>query len=341
MKTLKQWYDALSESAQKWIDANCSAWFDKNQADYYAKFHVDANDKDVLHELMLSNSGLSEYDSNTNSRTYAKRYLILLKYLNINHPELVSESTLDENVFQCIKSRAHEPDTWLLLSDKFKDQGFLNAFEKYGRLPLKNYLYLIKDFDEIKIDWEKCNLPVLTPEVVEIIGKKNAQQVVEASSVYDLGNMIKYNEEHEFFDEIFFCESSPLIQKEKMSLLNEIYANTRNLPSERSVADFFKRIVAVDHSYLRFLYQIILRYPAIAMKLYTEKKPENEQNTGDSHRYNKEIRKLFVIAHTCALKRISKVKSGICKEIAPLLKIYGYKWNEIYDAMYPEDSYLN
>jgi hypothetical protein len=81
------------------------------------------------------------------------------------------------------------------------------------------------------------------------------------------------------------------------------------------------------------------------MKLYCEKKPDSEltgnETASETFRYPKELRKVFVIAHACALKRVSKVKSGICKEIAPLLKIYGYNWNEIYDAMYPEDPKLN
>ena len=45
MKTLKQWYDSLSESTQAWIDNNCSAWFDKNQADYYRKPEIDVDTK--------------------------------------------------------------------------------------------------------------------------------------------------------------------------------------------------------------------------------------------------------------------------------------------------------
>ena len=130
-----------------------------------------------------------------------------------------------------------------------------------------------------------------------------------------------------------------------MRILDRIYADSNSLPNLRTIEDFFKRIVAVDHSYLRYIHEIIKRYPAIAMQLYQQKKPEAElsgnESTVEQYRYPKEIRKLFVIAHMCVLKRVSKVKSSIAKEVAPLLKIYGYKWDDVYDALYPEDSHLN
>jgi hypothetical protein len=108
------------------------------------------------------------------------------------------------------------------------------------------------------------------------------------------------------------------------------------------VEDFMERIVAVDHKYLRYLYNIVEKLPSLATEIYEQKKPDEELTGNESipqtYRYSKDIRKLAKIAHACARKSVSKVNSAFLKEISPLLKIYGYNFNTIYDALYPEDE---
>lgn len=345
MKTLKQWYDSLSEPAQVWIENNCSAWFDKNQADYYRKPLSASGNLEDLQNFLIAGNTFDKYSDSQNAKNLAQRYLAILKYLNEKHPDIVPQNLLNVCALQLIQAMQAQTPAWLYVDDETRDAAFKSTFQRYEKMFFKDYLYLIKDYSKMKFDWEKCEVPSLTKEVIEIMGWDNAVEAAKKCDTYSLSQMVSYGQPNELFDQLFFCEDSHLTQSHKMQLLSRLYSNSSHLPTERSVADFFKRIVAVDHSYLRYLYNIIDRYPAIAMKLYTEKKPDSEltgnESSGAQYRYNKELRKLFVIAHMCSLKRVSKVKTGIVKEIAPLLKIYGYNWSDIYDAMYPEDAHLN
>lgn len=345
MKTLKQWYDSLSEPAQEWIVKNCSAWFDKNQADYYRKPSAVSDNAKDLQEFLAHGNTFEKYSDSDNFKSSTARYLSLLKYLNQTCPDVIPNNLVNLCAYQLIKATQAQTDAWLYVDADNKDTAFKCTFQRYDKMAFRHYLYLIKDYDKMEFDWKQCEIPSLTKEVIEIIGWDNAVNVAKQSDMHSLSLMISYGKPNELFDQLFFCKDSHLNQSEKLNLLSRLYNNNSHLPSEETTADFFKRIVAVDHSYLRYIFSIIQRYPALAMKLYSEKKPESEltgnESSSEQYRYNKEIRKLFVIAHMCALKRVSKVKSGIVKEVAPLLKIYGYNWTDIYDAMYPEDAHLN
>lgn len=341
MKTLKQWYDSLSESTQLWIDNNCKSWFDKNQADYYRKPSTKINENGLDWYL---NSPWNTTDSDySNTTEFVKRYVKTMKYLaDIN---VIKRESADDAILAVIKSNISQKRSWLYLSDEKKKAGFTLAYGKSyynDKLELHNYLYLIDDFDNINIDLEKCIKPTLTKEVIEIIGMDNARKIAETMDTYDLRQAVKWGKDNALIDELLFCEASNLTQAKKRELIAKVYWDNSYIPNEDSVADFFKRIVAVDHSYLRYFINIVHQYPAIAMKLYTQKKPAEEltgnESVAETFRYSKELRKLFVIAHMCELKNMTKNKASIAKEVAPLLKIYGYNWNEIYDAMYPEDA---
>lgn len=343
MKTLRQFYDSLSEPAKIWIDTHCFYWFDKNEPDCYRKIVI--KDKDALYAKLQDKTEFSSYDSSKSLRIIADKYAGLLKYLYTTHPEIISENMLNQCIEEMLQYKAASSDTWLNMSERKLIDGYKQTHFRYSKIDFAKYLYFIKDFDNFEVDLEVSENPTLTAEVVEIIGIKQAKKIASQLDEFYLAKMVQMGKPNELFDELFFCKDSPLNQAKKMSILRRIYANSNYLPTESIVEDFFNRIVAVDHSYLRFLYDIIAKYPALAMKLYTQKKPDSEltgnETVAETFRYPKEIRKLFVIAHTCALKRVSKVKNGMIKEVAPLLKIYGYKWDDIYDAMYPEDSKLN
>jgi len=344
MKTLKQWYDSLSVPAQTWVVDNCSAWFDKDQADYYRKAETVKDDADLI-PFLLDTTGVDKYSDYSNARVITHKYLTLLRHLHDTQPELISEKTLNNCIYQVLESGMHTKNDWLHLQGDMRQIGFRKCFMRYDKMKLADALYLVKDYDNLSLNWEDISTPQLTPEVIEIIGTEEAKKIAKEGGEYTVSKMVNYGKESELFDELFFCKDSWLTQSNKMQVLDRLYANSSDLPNLRTTEDFFKRIVAVDHSYLRYIHKIIKRYPAIAMQLYQQKKPEEELTGNESsieqYRYPKEIRKLFVIAHMCVLKRVSKVKSSIAKEVAPLLKIYGYNWDDVYDALYPEDSHLN
>lgn len=335
MKTLKQFYDSLSEGAQAWMRNNCTAWFDVNQADYYAKPDLATTDLKELKNILSEKLEDSRYSDYAISKKITTKYADLLIYLSNTHPDIVSKHEADVAINQLFEVNQITDKTWLLLSEEQRKEAFIKSFKRFGKMRLYQYLYLIKDFEDFTINWEECESVSLIPEIVEIIGKKNAYAMIDRYGS-DISKMIKFGKENDFFDELFFCNTETLNSVQKIRLLEDVYADSYHLPTLESTADFFKRIVAVDHSYLRFIYIIINRYPALATKLYNEKKPDNEP--GENHRYNKELRKLFMIAHACSMGRVSKNKCSIVKEIAPLLKIYNFKFNDIYEAMYPEDE---
>ena len=343
MKTLKQWYDSLSVPAQEWVVENCSTWFDKDQVDYYRKAET-VKDNASLTSFLLDATDIDKYSDYSNARVIAHKYLILLRYLHNTQPELISENTLNSCIYRVLESGMHTKNDWLYLQGDVRQFAFRKCFARYNKMKLADALYLVKDYDNLDLNWEEIDIPKLIPEVVEIIGIEEAKKIAKEGGEYAVSRIVNYGKESELFDELFFCKDSWLTQFDKMRILDRIYANSNSLPNLQTIEDFFKRIVAVDHSYLRYIYMIIKRYPAIATQLYQQKKPEAEltgnESTVEQYRYSKEIRKLFVIAHMCVLKRVSKVKSSIAKEVAPLLKIYGYKWDDVYDALYPEDSHL-
>ena len=336
MKTLKEWYDSLSTSAQAWIESNCSAWFDKNQADYYKK-PLEFKDDKELYEFLKDTERI-DTGVVLREQALAEHYAIALRASN-NIPDDVADDAM-------LKFQSVSKVFWLYIKDEGKRiKAFKYAYKNYDNsLPLRCYLYTIKDFGNMQIDWNMCEAPSLTAEVIEIIGINEAKKVLEKNntSEYIVSRMVRPGKPNILFDEVFFCKDSALNFNKKVDILDRLYASYNNTPNEELVEDFFRRIVAVDHGCLRFLIRIVQKYPAIAMKLYEQKKPDTEltgtEIMGEQYRYPKELRKLFIIAHACALKRVSKVKCTMIKDVAPLLKLYAYNWDDIYDALYPEDS---
>lgn len=359
MKTLKQWFDSLSPEAQQWVENNC-IWFDKNQIDYYKKGIFEITDEEVKRQAL---------DHRGYSSSHAKRLVFALEYLRRNN--LVSTEEVDDCLVDLCNDGYLTGSAWLSIRDEEKRRRLFIATNKTwsGGLDLARGLYLVKDFDNMKLSVARGennvssdNIYVIIPEfsttIIEIIGKDLAKSYLEYRPLElhqtvgkAIDKYIRYdsNKTNEVFDEMFFCKNDTIKEEHRKYFLVRAYGAkslgynaTTTIPTLDGVSDFLTRIVAVDHSYLRYLYNIISGYPALAMKLYSEKKPDTEltgmESTADTFRYSPELRKLFAIIHACILKNVSKSKSSMCKEVAPLLKLYGYNWDNIYDALYPEDS---
>lgn len=346
MKTLKQWFDSLSAPTQEWVENQCDSWFDKSQDDYYRKPTVDVKTKEDLEKV------LSWTDENTNftrSTLLNINHLAVLQYMHNTMPDVITGEDIDKVIATMVVDRTDYPnDIWLNMSTKEKQSScFWKLHKNYSsNLHFNEALFFVKDFDRLneELNWDKTETPEFCDAVAEIIGMEKALDKLERAGAWSVSRMIQPGKQSVLFDQIFFCENR-LSKAQKHTVIENAYANTYHMPEPDVIKDFFSRIVAVDHSYLKELYTIISRYPAIAMKLYNQKKPDSEltgnEKPAEQYQYSPDIRKMFAIAHACALKRVSKNKGGMVKEIAPLLKIYGYNWNDIYDAMYPEEIDLN
>lgn len=348
MKTLKQYFDSLSPEAQNWIENECCDWFDKNEPDYYKKAKI-TNSNKVLEDYIAGLPEQVHYYSNLNRQDLVKLTLEAM----INDPA-TSQETIDKFAVTMVNKFASDcnRDIHMYVSDKYREEVFkIRHNESYyssdeTKLAIENYLYTVKDYDNIELNWLKLydNHDLSKTVMLDILGRKNYLDIIDKNST-GFVEQLKINEMNDIFDELFFC-SDKWDNKEKKRLLKARYVNGLSKGCTHSnlalVEDFMQRIVAVDHKYLRYLYDIVETLPSLATEIYEQKKPDDEltgkETIPQTYRYSKDIRKLAKIAHACARKSVSKANSAFLKEISPLLRIYGYNFNDIYDALYPEDA---
>lgn len=348
MKTLKQYFDSLSPEAQNWIEKECCDWFDKNEPDYYKKAKATDSNK-VFEDYMASFPEQVSYYSSLNRQDLVRLALDSM----VNNPA-ISQSTIDQFVVTLVNKFASDcnRDIHMYVSDKYREEVFkVRHNESYYssdsvKLSIENYLYTVKDYDNIELNWLQLydNNDLSKTIMLDILGRKNYLDIISKDST-GFVEQLPLNKMNDIFDELFFC-SDKWDKTEKKRLLKIRYVKGLSKGCTHSnlclVEDFMQRIVAVDHKYLRYLYNIIEELPSLANEIYDQKKPDVELTGNESipqtYRYSKDIRKLAKIAHACARKSVSKANSAFLKEISPLLRIYGYNFNDIYDALYPEDE---
>lgn len=341
MKTLRQWYDGLSEPAQRWLTKYCNHWFDASEDDCYRKIKKQSIE-DAVNDMLNSMKSHCSYFS-SDDRDFVIRSMLKI----ISASGASNANTLLEKIRVVYDD--YLPSDYHIFYDKDKQD------EIFDKLHLKNthsweedddkryylcdYLYTIKDYDNIVIDWNRIRISSNDTEacVEEIIGRENFKHIVN-DNLYAFIDNLRPRQVNSLFDELFFCENG-WTKEQKSQMLRRKYLKEDSLDR---IEDFFERIVSVDHSYLRFIYDIVKSNPSIAMKLYAQKKPDGELSGNETipqtYRYPKDIRKLIRIAHVCALQNMSKVNAGFFKEIAPLVKLYGYSFNDIYNCLYPEEA---
>jgi hypothetical protein len=348
MKTLKQYFDSLTPNAQEWIKNECEDWFDINEPDYYKKAKVTSSNK-VIENYIEELPEQVSYYSSLNRQTLVKLALESM----INNPA-ISQATIDKFVVSMVNKFASDctRDIHMYVSDKYKAQVFdkrnNESYHSDDRvtLDIAHYLYTLKDFSEIKLNWDKIyeDSEIVKTVMEDVLGRDNYLDIISKNNT-SFVEKLPIKQMNDIFDELFFCRDT-WNKSEKLRLLKVRYVNQlmkgESEYNLKLVEDFMERIVAVDHKYLRYLYNIVEKLPSLATEIYEQKKPDEELTGNESipqtYRYSKDIRKLAKIAHACARKSVSKVNSAFLKEISPLLKIYGYNFNTIYDALYPEDE---
>lgn len=349
MKTLKQWYDELGEEAQLWVDNNCSTWFDKSQPDYYRKEVVN----DLAHFMTFDEdiNRLPKYSTSSCLRYYSTVLVKTMRYLVSQN--MLSEKTFQDNLASMLNRDTDDvsKDVWLYDSERKLDT-FVRLHQKRGYnsthwLQLKDYLYLVTDFDNIQLPEETLNhnlgedldITVLS----QLLGKTFALSWAKENCL-DFVDTLRHGIQNDIFDELFFCENG-WTDEQKKHILDRMYVITRHYRHDTEnnlirIADFMERIVSVDKSYLKFLYRILNNVPAMGNKMYEQKKEGSELTGNESipqtYRYPKDIRKLARIINICIRKSLSNVNAAALKEISPLIKIYGYNFKDIYAALYPD-----
>lgn len=341
MKTLRQWFESLSQETQEYIADNCR-WFDITTEDYYRH-----------------NSGSIE--SIKNVAEYVKNRLDEDKYINDDcvKPVIITcvrtikdkltpeeyahllygiEDTVrpTSNVFDAMDRREI-----LKLAKKYKDQARKN--DKWNdrgeyKYNLADFLLMVEDFDNIDFSLLNHDTLSLNSATIEILGYDEMYKIAkDEPDKLSFRNRNRSNIDNKVFDSLFFCEDG-WTSEQKKKILNSYLYNVSD------AEDFMQRIVAVDESYLKFFCNyFICNEPALARYLYNQKKTDDELNAlpanhriEDEYRYPKSYRKLFHIAACCARKNVGKAMAGTIGDVACMLKMYAYDFNQVFDCMYPE-----
>ena len=350
MTTLKEWYDSLSPNAQYLIKNNCE-WFDVEQDDYYKKV---INSQPMPH-LLAKILGMNVYSSD---RTKSDFCLMFLNEYKKTHTEKDLQDIINILITRFVDTdRSGYPyehlnmDIIFMSDDKdFVRQKFINTntckYDNKTYMKVWNALYLLDDYSDVpnalkKLPFELDGIDGVCDGLDEIIGMEATKQMcIDSPSLVT----IRRGQQSELFDECFFCENG-WSEDQCIRWIKDTYAHTYSHTIVQSdyqdgFRDFIERIVSVDQKYLRYMYDIIKECPALGNKVYDEKKPDDELTGNETpemtFRYSKFIRKLARIANICARKSLSNVNGKFLKEVGPVIKFYGYNWNDIYDCIMDE-----
>lgn len=315
MKTFKQWVDGLGEAARDYIEKRCSDWADFTTEDYYRK--IDPNDTELLRKLIKEAYGYNKAD----------KLLLATSMLLLQKTDPASEQ-----MFKTLLVNNSDYDNTLCAvigRDAYREW-YKN---KYGQRLNKSIDYILlmtDDFDNIDFsEYDNGNLTA-DPEYFDIFGEEYMLNFLKENPRLFKPTRLAIDDER--FDKLFFGENG-WTEAQKKQVIGNYTGDVWQMD------DFLERIVAVDKSYLKYVYNIIYRDAAAAAKLYTAKKDDYDVNTTtvqQRFRYSKELRKLFMIAGCCARESLPKTKAGTIGDISALVKLYNFDFNSIFDCLYPE-----
>lgn len=325
MKTIEEWFQGLTEEQQQYL-INTVTGFDVNVPGYF-KFDQGFETDKLLNFISRGNLESSGFSSINRKEVH----LFLISSLNKCNKELVSDSVFFDYLLNAYYDVSHIRE--LLPRDvylKYLDVRHKGRTE--GEYVLDKLFITTKDFDNI--DWSNlCPFEYYCNEkLFGIMGRENAKTwLKENPAAFDINSNSPLI--NEIFDELFFGEDG-WDEYDRDIIVRKYWG---------SINDFNKlleRIICVDKKYYKYIYQFVERQTAVATKIYTEKKPEEEltgnEATEQLYRYSKEIRKLAQIAACCVRKNISKTMTGTLADVAGLMKIYNYDFDTIFACMYPE-----
>lgn len=349
MLTLKEWYDRLPNISQRWVMDNCSEWFDITQPDYYKVVEPRIELKDSIPDI-LNESFPDEKVRNCGLGTAGyilEHYLQLLSKLNKEHPEVISDALYDASLRKLLDSdciRTSRVWIWGRTLEERKYLYYLTELKDcyYDKtLRLHDYLFTVNDYS--KLDMSQVSKSVIEPGVIDIIGYDVAKEWA-IDDYTRLTSTLRNCVPNELFDDLFFGETDEDgLKGWSTSTKNKVIARIyEGMSTLEEFNDFLYRMVAVDHSYLRYLDTYLKKYPALGTEIYKAKKPEHEltgnESVADRFRYSPEIRKLGKIVNACIRKSISKANCGSLREVGPLVKLYGYNYRDVYLALYPNEQ---
>lgn len=341
MKTLRQWYDSLSENAQLRIQDKCFLWFDAKEPDCYRKRKIITREQLTSLLAMQPDQVTRDYQLPYGSNP-PKRLIQLFTLGYMADNGLIDVNIVDNYIINSMNKYDDIPTSFLFVSEKNRRKAYETYIDykpndSYSRLDFWEYLYLIDDFDKLdELDWNSQVRPLNLDTITrEIIGEVNSRTIAMRSYAY-LSKYLEPKEECPLFDELFFGDNG-WSDYDKQHIIDD-YLDSRK-STLTTTEDFIWRFVCVDpKKYLPKLYNIIKVNTAIGTAMFTQKKPlkeiqEKNLKGEDTYKYGRVIRAVAKIANACARKSISTIAQKQLKEYGPLVKLYGYDFHTIYNAM--------
>lgn len=351
MTTLKEWYDSLSPDAQYLIRNHCENWFDVEQDDYYRR----VTSQQPMEYILANILNMNVYSSDRTKNNFC---MLFLNEYKKTHTEQELQSVITTIMARFVDTdRSGYPYKHLDMGiifmsedEEFRKKQFINMntyrYNDKTYMKLWDALYLLDDYSDVpnklkNIPFELDGIDEISDGLDEIVGMEATKQLcVDSPSLVN----IRRGKQSDLFDECFFCENG-WSEDQCIRWIKNTYAHTYShtivQPDyQDGFRDFIERIVSVDQKYMRYMYDIIKECPALGNKVYDEKKPAGELTGNETpemtFRYSKFIRKLARIANICARKSLSNVNGKFLKEVGPVIKFYGYNWNDIYDCIMDE-----
>lgn len=371
-KTLKQFYDGLSENSKKWIKSKCNFWFDETEPDYKVKYRpVTASISDCKYVSSFKPKNTwSYYDLINNCNDLEAMWFADLIHkrdeLNLITDDQLADILID--YMQKTDNRNIDNRSKIFFVCKNKDnqikviKEYLNTRFDDGHVPIGWMLYLTEDYDKLhetdlsELDFEHLDVDEFAC-VMEIFGYDRLEEIATAKrddfckQFRALKSRAKYEKATEeisklyekmldVFDRKFFVDNS-WTDREKKSIVYQLYSSDYSDRALEFFEEFAREILSVDHKYSKFIYELVKDCPALGNKIYEAKKPDSDINPNDpvemTFRYSKELRKLGKIANICMRKSLSKANNGFLKDIGSIIRLVGYNFDDIYNMMYPDE----
>lgn len=368
MKTLKEFYDGLSQTSQDWFKDECKIWFDESQPDYYRRYKpVTESLTDIEFKSSYTpKSTYSYYSSDDKEKDLESMWIADLIHKRDDLKIITDKQLADTliNYYDKMKD-FHSRKTLIACNERANQIAVMKHYvdKNYQSAPLSYGLFFVEDYDKImeQLTFDTINIRSYSTRqfvtIIEIFGD-GALEKIAIENPEDFvatyrnlrGETEAYSPKQEYvdiyrkmqriFDRKFFVDNS-WSDEQKRDLIKVMYSSDWIDRAIRRFEEFAKDILAVDHKYHRFIYDLVKECPSLGNKIYEAKKPDSEINPNEgvdmTFRYSKEIRKLGKMANVCVRESLSKANNGFLKEIGSLIRLTGYRFNEIYNMMYPDE----
>lgn len=350
--TFKEWYNQLSKESQQWIARKDPWWFDKNSPTLYSHVGSDKLRPYKIQPATLTNI-FNAYGEYSASEKMALRTLAVIDKISKEHPEAIDSKEIQDIVdthgldinsycYCFIKDIPKRKQ----LYKKAKLEKNQNNYKPF-KLGLLDTIFVQEDYSKFDFSCmesfnnmlnfnfglDSADMNVL----LEILPKSIIKEAVkELPGKYKLNHSVLNDD---VFDELFFGANGWTAAQRREVIKNN-YSGYMD-----DILDFLKRIVSVDHTYLRYVRTLIESNTAVAKELYSLRKPADELTGNESiqkqFRLSTEIRKLIQVAACCSRKRVGKAMRSNLGAVGPLVQMYKFDFNVIYDALYPDDGQIN